>query len=530
MGTGNIYSNNKKLIWISVSGLVVIGIIIGIIINHSINPTGPKFIYSIYNPYRIYNDTNYSIMGSQVFFADGQLHCHSTRGEEDKVGILDASDIMNDYKLLGYEFISITDHANHDWRFDVHWSQTNTNPSPNCGVVYIPGQERNIIGPKHILLIGMKDEVVPNDNDVQPTINWITKQGGLAIAAHPEDTQGHEWETNRLLQLYGINVEINDTATGRNTWDSLLSSRNLCWGVCSDDMHYMPDMAWGSVCVPCDIRYPASTEPLLLNLRSGDFYSVRSPGNSPRAYPSEGSNITSISVGDSNKITIRCREAISCKVIGNNHQVFASCELDNFHNTFTYKVTFNEGDYIRFEVKGRRGFLTYSQPILLFGQSYYTLVRFDYNSLSLRRVHTSPNEIAWGIVANGSRTIATFKIESNAKRAISIMRSYKIDRQLLTQSDSNMDKSIFLSGEKLPIGVYPDEIETSIAPQKLYTIYQGDKWIVDDGSGIYNQIFSAPYSFNACQFISHLIKYRAKKMIVIEQESNNTSGLIYYKR
>jgi len=113
-----------------------------------------------------------------------ELHCHSMYSKGRKIpweGIPSPKEIIRYAKKIGLSGIAITDHNT------TKGIKEGKEEAKKSGILFIPGIE--ISSAKgHIIGLGIEEEI-KTGLSVEETVEKIHEQGGLAIAAHPFDTE-----------------------------------------------------------------------------------------------------------------------------------------------------------------------------------------------------------------------------------------------------------------------------------------------------------------------------------------------------
>ncbi len=168
----------------------------------------------------------------------GCFHIHSTYSD----GELEPVEIYNIYKDKGYDFIALTDHniiTKIDNKPDKDFLVIENSVEFNLADSYL-----------HILAIGMQGEKFKKFQDHQQIIDFILKNDGIAIIAHPNWMWAPKFkEIIKLKNYHGIEIfntcikepPIKKYGVGSSfaleKWDYLLSQGYKIWGFAADDLH-----------------------------------------------------------------------------------------------------------------------------------------------------------------------------------------------------------------------------------------------------------------------------------------------------
>jgi len=439
----------------------------------------------ILNPYR-----------NQVYFYKGQTHAHSDRSDgEDPPGW-----VMAEYGSLGYQFVALTDH---DIRKGSIWDLWQQEPLP-CneifsdpgfpGVTYIPSEEGGMHTRTHLIELGLTKENPCRPEqfsdghwvnfDLKRRIEWVEYvQHGVAVAAHPGGPcpeipdGGHAWideEVFNIPWLRGIEI-THKSPWVIFRWDLLLRADRPRWGLASDDSHHYEYMNQGFVVVNSEF-YPALAGDIIFNIKHGNFYSVYL-AYQPQTFPQINRIYSNTKLGQES-ITVEFTGAVQVDFIDRyGHSCGGDWVLEGpFHtdkcrlfdddgqtHSITYPITGSEG-YVRFELLGSNGAVTFSQPLFVHGPTWEDCLYFDYKNATVVNVSIYPFNI-WAVVAN-DQYISFFWGEAAARQALSIIQDYKIDKKC-SVGGAFGKMTYFLSGDQSPIGPQPNEDCISIGPEDL---------------------------------------------------------------
>lgn len=211
----------------------------------------------------------------------GNVHTHSTESD----GCLAPEMVREWHAANGYQFVAITDH---DSVTAIRDQDAPGSPGSEEQVL-LPGAELSLGStrqgsPIHCLAIGISSPRMPREGFPSPGagLEWIWRQGGFAVIAHPYRSG---FSTDELAGLGSIGaVEIFnygsmlDNHKGDSTvyWDDLLARGLRVWGIASDDSHWkQPGHGGGGWLM---VKSTGLTrDSIMSSLRDGLFYSTCQP-------------------------------------------------------------------------------------------------------------------------------------------------------------------------------------------------------------------------------------------------------------
>lgn len=218
-------------------------------------------------------------------FYKGCLHTHSTRSD----GKLTPEESLSLYRRLGYDFVALTDHnvMNRE-RFgmpddflvlpamEMHTNHIHMKERPQCHhfVVLSCGDE----GFAH-------DERMENDaftgpEDVQKTIDRLTRGGNLVMLCHPVWSNTDFSDYGSLRGLFAMEVfntgchHENNTGLADSRWNDMLRADVRMWAAAVDDAHSVPHMGQGWICAHAP---ELSRAAIIESLKNGWFYASTGP-------------------------------------------------------------------------------------------------------------------------------------------------------------------------------------------------------------------------------------------------------------
>lgn len=270
----------------------------------------------------------------------GNLHTHTTDSDGDRA----PQAVVNAYASRNYDFLALSDHD----------QLTPVANLDSKGVTLIPSNEVTASGP-HILHIGAATVVSPDPNR-QSVLSDIHKDGGLAIACHPNwesnfdhcpQTDLEQWERICGIEIYnGVARRSEGSPRATDRWDQLLGAGRRVWGFANDDSHEERDdgIAWNVVQAPT-----RGANDVLDALRKGRFYA--SSGVTIRNVRVEGSTIT-VETDDAERIAV---------VADYGRRVY-SVEVNRIEYTVPEDTAYQ---YVRFACFGRGESMAWTQPFFI---------------------------------------------------------------------------------------------------------------------------------------------------------------------
>jgi hypothetical protein len=218
----------------------------------------------------------------------GNLHTHTVNSDGDST----PDDVVRWYRERDYQFLVLTDH-----NYLTSVDGLNAVHGADDKFVVVKGEEvtdRYDSKPLHINGLNMSRQVMPAGGAsvvdvVQRAVDAIRGAGGVPSINHPNfgwaispDELGQIQRT-KLFEVFNGHPTVNNLGGGgvpglEETWDRILSSGKMLYGVAVDDAHYFkrpedptaprPGKGWVYVRAP---RLDAAA--LVEALERGDFYS-----------------------------------------------------------------------------------------------------------------------------------------------------------------------------------------------------------------------------------------------------------------
>ncbi len=302
--------------------------------------------------------------GPQGTWFKGNLHTHTLNSDGDST----PDDVVRWYREHGYNFVTITDH-----NYLTNVDGLNALHGADDKFIVIKGEEvTDRFGEKPIHVNGLDPAsfIKPPGgssvvNMVQNMVDAIRTARGVPSVNHPNfgwaisaEELGQVQRT-RLFEVFNGHPTVNNLGGGgvpglEETWDRILSSGKLLYGIAVDDAHTFkrpedktaprPGTGWVYVRVP-------RLEPraIVEALERGDFYS------------STGVELQAISVSPSS-LSIAVREERSSKYriqfIGRQGRVLS----ETTSSPASYAFKGDEG-YVRAKVIESNGKLAWIQPV-----------------------------------------------------------------------------------------------------------------------------------------------------------------------
>ena len=305
-----------------------------------------------------------TLQGNSPLWFKGNLHSHTLNSDGDST----PDDVVRWYREHGYNFVAITDHnyfTNVDGLNALHGAADK--------FVVIKGEEiTDRFGEKPIHVNGLDPASFikpPGGGSVvamiQNMVDAIRAARGVPSINHPNfgwaispDELGQVQRT-RLFEVFNGHPTVNNLGGGgvpglEETWDRILSSGKLLYGIAVDDGHVFkrpedktaprPGTGWVHVRVP-------RLEPraIVEALERGEFYA------------STGVELRALEVS-SKSMTITLREELSSKYriqfIGRQGRILS--EITSGPATYTFKG--DEG-YVRAKVIESNGKAAWIQPV-----------------------------------------------------------------------------------------------------------------------------------------------------------------------
>lgn len=201
----------------------------------------------------------------------GCLHLHTTCSD----GELTPTRIYDSYKDKGYDFIAITDHN----------VITNTDKKPEKNFLVIENSiEFHLTGSYlHVLGINLKSDKIEKFKDHQQIIDFILKNDGIAIIAHPNWMWVPKFnEISRLKNFHGIEIfnsavkepPINayvGSSFALEKWDYLLSQGYKIWGFAADDLHIPKEHLIFNGWIMVNVK-TLTKKDIVDSIKKGNFY------------------------------------------------------------------------------------------------------------------------------------------------------------------------------------------------------------------------------------------------------------------
>jgi hypothetical protein len=297
----------------------------------------------------------------------GNTHTHTLNSDGDST----PEEVVRWYREHGYQFLVLTDH-----NYLTGVEGLNALHAADEQFLVIKGEEvtdRFETKPIHVNGLDIERLVPPQGGKsvvdvVQRNVNAIRSASGVPHINHPnfgwaitaDDLR--KIENDKLFEIFNGHPFVNNLGGGgapslEETWDSLLTSGKLLYGIAVDDAHHFkrpwdadaarPGQGWVVVRAG-----KLSAESILSALEHGEFYA------------STGVELTDYNVSGG-RMTIAIRETgvatkYTTRFIGRGGKVLAEV----FSNPASYVIRGDEG-YVRARVSDSNGRLAWLQPVFV---------------------------------------------------------------------------------------------------------------------------------------------------------------------
>ena len=301
---------------------------------------------------------------ASLLWFKGNLHTHTLNSDGDST----PDDVVRWYREHGYNFLVLTDH-----NYLTSVDGLNALHGADGKFLVVKGEEvTDRLGDKPIHVNGLNPDrfIKPPGGAtvagmVQNMIDAIRSAGGVPSVNHPN----YGWaispdelaglQRTRLFEVFNGHPLVNNLGGGgvpglEETWDRVLSSGRLLYGIAVDDAHYFkrpedktaPRPGFGWVYVRAS-RLDART--LIEALERGEFYS--STGVELQSLVTSATAMT---------ITVRTERQSKYRIqfIGRQGRVLSETTT----SPATYTFTGSEG-YVRAKVIESNGKLAWMQPV-----------------------------------------------------------------------------------------------------------------------------------------------------------------------
>ena len=205
--------------------------------------------------------------GVEAFNLKGNLHTHTDRSA---CGRLPLEVVLEIFKGLGFDFLSITDH-----------NQKSDGKSPLAdGPVLLPGIEIDIDGGRHFCVVNTNGDALFQKAGAsqQELIDRNVEAGGLVVLNHPDWQIREHYTIDELLELKGYSgieiynrviEDLEGSPLSTAKWDRLLSSGRRVLGFSNLDFHDRHHAVDCCEALACEGR---SQELIFEALKAGRFY------------------------------------------------------------------------------------------------------------------------------------------------------------------------------------------------------------------------------------------------------------------
>ena len=302
--------------------------------------------------------------GRPAFWFKGNLHTHTLNSDGDST----PDDVVRWYREHGYNFVAITDH-----NYLTSVDGLNALHGADDKFLVIKGEElTDRVGDKPIHVNGLDPSGFikpPGGSSVgemlQNMVDAIRSAGGIPSINHPNygwaisADELAQLQRTKLFEVFNGHPLVNNLGGGgvpglEETWDRILSSGKLLYGVAVDDAHYFkrpedktaPRPGFGWVYVRAARLESRS---IVDALERGDFYS------------STGVELESLTTSAAS-ITVAVRQQRQSKYriqfVGRGGKVLA----ESTTSPATYLIKGDEG-YVRAKVLESNGMSAWIQPV-----------------------------------------------------------------------------------------------------------------------------------------------------------------------
>lgn len=215
-------------------------------------------------------------------FWRGNLHTHSTCSD----GMKPPEQVCAFYKMMGYDFLSITDHFMQQFNYPI----TDTTPFRNENFTTLLGAElhagKTSVGEIwHVLAVGLPADFAPNlpGEDGPALARRAMQAGAFVTCAHPNWYALSESDVIALGNVHaietinGISRDHNDRIDSWYMLDAMLNQGRRYFALTTDDAHFHDqhnDLLLGWTWVKSETLTPES---ILAALKAGSYYNSSGP-------------------------------------------------------------------------------------------------------------------------------------------------------------------------------------------------------------------------------------------------------------
>lgn len=183
------------------------------------------------------------------------LHVHTTFSSDGRMGV---KMVVRQAKKLGLGGVAITDHNSVE-------AQTKYGLHRDSGLLLIPGCEVSSAG-GHILAYGVK-VLIPRDLPVVDTVEEITAEGGIAVAAHPYRSVTGLGEDNILQGRFRFVEGFNGRTRPNGNEKAMNLARRIGATVTGgSDAHFQEELGSAFTIVPDNVT---TVDDILEAIRAG---------------------------------------------------------------------------------------------------------------------------------------------------------------------------------------------------------------------------------------------------------------------
>ncbi len=283
-------------------------------------------------------------------FYKGNLHCHTTLSD----GELPPEDVISLYRVLGYDFLAITDHR-----------RLSPPTHMEGNMLVLSGMEMDYMLPSEALhIIGIGMDAAYADSRVyrqgpQAAIQDMRAHGGRAILAHPA------WSLNTLGTLSALR-----DVTAAEIYNSVST---IPWNGDRADSSSLLDVAAAH---GCPFRFVASDDSHGYNGEAGRSFTMVQADeltqegllralDEGRFYASQGPRFEQLTL-ENGYLTLRCSPADTVIFYSNLVWAEGRCIVKQGQTEAVYDLRANSGEtFVRCQLIDSKGKSAWSNPILL---------------------------------------------------------------------------------------------------------------------------------------------------------------------
>ncbi|MFZ5518180.1 MAG: hypothetical protein ACOY90_16210 [Candidatus Zhuqueibacterota bacterium] len=327
--------------------LLVLFVLIGVIIVHALVRYATCPIYKFPEPRPFAGNTwfnPYQDMNPDWFKANFQVQSLSWLGATD--GRNRTEDVVEQYKKLGYDIITISDYQY-------------INKMKDMDISFIPVYEHGYnMKKRHQVVIGAKNVLWheymfwQNEHHKQNILNLLKEENPFVAIAHPRFMHGYESGNMKILTNYDAIEVLNHYRKSVALWDEALSAGRAVWLIGDDDSHNVHDPNQTGVCWTMINAETTAEKDVLSALKKGQMYGVEG-----RNAVNDNSLLFASVVENTYRIQLK-NPAGQIRFIGQDGKLVSVTENQNYA-----ELNLSQGDtYIRAEIENS-GSTMYLNPI-----------------------------------------------------------------------------------------------------------------------------------------------------------------------